>query len=463
MANKIKGLTIEIGGSTVQLQKSMAEVNKKSKDLQSELKNIDRLLKLDPKNTELLAQKQKVLAEAVGSTSDKLGQLKEAERQVVEQFQRGEVAEEAVRELQREIVKTEQDLNKLTDASKEMNSTMSQNFKDAGKSLQDFGGKAIGVGKTMTAAVTAPIIGAGAVSFKMAADLEDAFGATDQVFKTSADEVKKWADNLESYYGIAEGEALTYANTMGSMLKNIGGLSEEEAAKQSETLVQLSGDLAAMFGGTTESAVQALTGALKGNTSMLDNYGMGVNDATIKAKALEMGLVKGKEQMSLSAKQSAILALIMEQTADAQGQASREAEGASGSMRSLTTELKNIGTEIGEILLPVITPLIAKIKEMFERFSAMSPEMKKTIVIIAGVAAAIGPLVMILGSLAWGIGAIVGILPLLAGPFGIVIAIIAAVIAIGIALYKNWEHHQRKRRRCCLKVLRPVLQRRETQ
>ena len=61
---------------------------------------------------------------------------------------------------------------------------------------------------------------------------------------------------------------------MGTMLMNIGGQTEAEAAKQSQTLVQLAGDLTAMFGGTTESAVQALTGALKGNNTMLDNYGI---------------------------------------------------------------------------------------------------------------------------------------------------------------------------------------------
>ena len=110
----------------------------------------------------------------------------------------------------------------------------------------------------------------------MAADLQDALGATDEIFKKAADSVKSWADELESYYGIAQGEALEYANMMGTLLMNIGGLTEEEAAKQAQILVQLAGDLTAMFGGETSSAIQALTGALKGNTAMLDNYGVPV-------------------------------------------------------------------------------------------------------------------------------------------------------------------------------------------
>ena len=79
-----------------------------------------------------------------------------------------------------------------------------------------------------------------------------------------------------------------------------------------------------MYGGTTADAVRALTGALKGNNTMLDNYGMAVNDAMIKTKALEMGLYDGTGQMDLATKQAATLALIMEQTGAAQGQAARK-------------------------------------------------------------------------------------------------------------------------------------------
>ena len=283
-------------------------------------------------------------------------------------------------------------------------------------------------------------------------------GASDQIFKDASGAVQDWASGLESYYGIAEGEALEYANTMGAMLQNIGGLSEEEAAKQSQILVELAGDLTAMFGGTTESAVQALTGALKGNTSMLDNYGMGVNAATIKTKALEMGLHDGKGEMDLATKQAATLALIMEQTGAAQGQAAREAEGASGTLRGLQTELKNVAADLGQMLIPIITPLVAKLKEMVKVFGDMSPSTQKVILAIAALAAAIGPLLITLGLMAQGIGAVIGAAGTLAGalpalgavfaaltsPIGLIIAALAALVVAGIAVYKNWDEIKAK-------------------
>lgn len=102
----IKGLTVEIGGDPTKLLKAMESVNERGKDLSLELGRINSLLRLDPKNTELLAQKQKVLSEAIANTSEKLDKLREAERQVQAQFERGEVSEEQVRDLKREIMAT---------------------------------------------------------------------------------------------------------------------------------------------------------------------------------------------------------------------------------------------------------------------------------------------------------------------------------------------------------------------
>ena len=250
------------------------------------------------------------------------------------------------------------DSSKLSSGLKSARAEIESTAKDSKSRLKSLDKSFSNVGKKMSLAVTAPVVAIGTASFKMAADLDDAIGATNQIFKGQSQAMQTWANTIPTYYGIAEGEALTYANTMGAMLQNIGGLTEEQASEQAQTLITLAGDLTAMFGGTTQDAIRALTGSLKGNNTMLDNYGMAVNDALIKNKAFELGLMKEGDEMSLATKQAATLALITEQTADVTGQANREAGGASGSMRAFRTEVKNLSTQIGQVLLPVITPLI---------------------------------------------------------------------------------------------------------
>ena len=120
MANKaLKGLTIQIGADTSDVLDSLKDVEKKGGDLSKELGQINKLLKLDPKNTELLAQKQKVLADSISNTESKLDTLKEAEKQAQEQFKKGEISEAQYRALQREIIETESKLNKYKAAAKE--------------------------------------------------------------------------------------------------------------------------------------------------------------------------------------------------------------------------------------------------------------------------------------------------------------------------------------------------------
>lgn len=329
---------------------------------------------------------------------------------------------------------------------KEAEGTLTSFKQQASSTFENIGGAMSGFGTALTVGVTAPLVAAGTQAFMFAADMEDAMGATDQIFGSASGEMKSWAGNLETYYGIAESEALEYGNTMGAMLKNIGGLSEKEAAKTTGSLMELAGDLTAMYGGTTESAVQALTGALKGNNSMLDNYGMGVNEATIKAKALEMGLSDGTSELTLQAKQAATLALIMEQTADAQGQAAREAEGASGSMRALMTEIKNLATELGSVLLPIITPFIQKLKDMVARFREMTPEQQQNIVKWAMIAAAVGPVLIVIGKLIAFLPTLIGglkalgvVFGVLTSPIGLVVAAIAAVVGVIIYLWNTNE------------------------
>lgn len=117
--NRIKGLIIEIGGDTTELGKALDDVNSKSSKLSKELGSINKLLKLDPTNTELLAQKQKVLAEAISNTEEKLDALRAAEKQVQAQFEKGEISEAQYRGFQREIIAAENKLNQYKKAVQE--------------------------------------------------------------------------------------------------------------------------------------------------------------------------------------------------------------------------------------------------------------------------------------------------------------------------------------------------------
>lgn len=340
-------------------------------------------------------------------------------------------------EFQKNIEKAIGQAKKFADDVKTSAERASNNFKqqidNIGKKLQELGPKMTQLGTILSVSVTAPLTALGVTAFKAAADIEDAMGAVNQIFGTSAQAVIKWSDQLSSAYGISKKEALEYSNVMGSMLVNIGNLTQKEAAEQSAKLIELAGDLTAMYGGTTQDAVRALTGALKGNNTMLDNYGMAANDALVKAKALSLGLVEQGKEMSLAAKQTATLALIYEQSGKAQGQAAREAEGASGSIRSLQTEITNLATEMGSHLLPIITPLINGVKNIASSFRELTPDMQRNIVIIAGLAAAIGPLLIALGAIIAIAPSIAAAWALMTGPIGLAVTAVTAATILIIA------------------------------
>ena len=106
MASRIQGITVEIGGDTTKLSSALSGVNKEIKNTQSQLKDVEKLLKLDPTNTELLAQKQRLLGDAIKETKEKLDTLKTSASQANEQLQKGDITQEQYDGLQREIQET---------------------------------------------------------------------------------------------------------------------------------------------------------------------------------------------------------------------------------------------------------------------------------------------------------------------------------------------------------------------
>lgn len=120
-SKKIKGITVEIGGDTVGLEKALKDVNQRTIEVQSELKDVQRLLKFDPNNVELLAQKQELLTQAIQSSTEKLDQLRSAQSQVEQQFRNGEIGEEQYRAFRRELQAAEQQLSGFEQALANMN------------------------------------------------------------------------------------------------------------------------------------------------------------------------------------------------------------------------------------------------------------------------------------------------------------------------------------------------------
>lgn len=135
MADRIKGITVVLGGDTTGLNKALSGTNKEIKNTQAQLKDVERLLKLDPTNTTLLEQKQRLLADAVGETKSKLDTLKTAEKQVQEQFKKGDVTQQQYDALQREIVATEQALQRL-EAQANDSTTAVERIGDAAQSVK---------------------------------------------------------------------------------------------------------------------------------------------------------------------------------------------------------------------------------------------------------------------------------------------------------------------------------------
>lgn len=172
MANRIKGITVEIGGDTTGLDKAFKSVNSFISHTQSALRDVNKLLKLDPSNTELLTQKQRLLKDAVTSTKEKLEALKQAQVQAKEQLENGTLGQDKYDALQREIVETEQELRRLQEQAATTNTALAK-IEEVGGKLESVGNSISGVGKKMMPISTA-VGGLGIAAVKTAADLDSA-------------------------------------------------------------------------------------------------------------------------------------------------------------------------------------------------------------------------------------------------------------------------------------------------
>lgn len=238
MASRIKGITVEIGGDTTGLEKALKGVNSSIKTTQSALKDVERLLKLDPTNTELLIQKQKLLKDAIASTSDKIETLKEAQKQAKEQLERGELGQDKYDALQREIVETEQELKRLQEQAATTSVTL-EKIAAAGDKFEKAGDSITNAGKQISVA-SAAVTGLGVAAVKTAADFDSAManvaaisGATGDDLQALRDKAREMGEKTK-FSASEAADAMSYMAMAGwktgDMLSGIEGIMNLAAA-----------------------------------------------------------------------------------------------------------------------------------------------------------------------------------------------------------------------------------------
>lgn len=257
------------------------------------------------------------------------------------------------------------------------------------KGLGDAEGKAKGAGSNIAAGLSniggAVVLGgiaaAGAgvtaltgflvSSIGPASDLNETLSKVGIVFGKNADEVIAFGQGAATALGMTENEALTAAGTYGNLFRAMG-MTEDTGADMSISLVGLAGDLASFNNMDPTMVLDKLRAGLSGEVEPLRSLGVNLNQASIEAKALELGLWDGNDAIGAAAKAQASYALIMEQTTLAQGDFARTSEGLANQQRILKASFGDLKAKIGTALLPAVTSITKKIGELFgnEQFKA---------------------------------------------------------------------------------------------
>ena len=223
MASRIQGITVEIGGDTTKLQTALKGVNSSIKSTQQQLKDVNSLLKLDPGNTELLAQKQKLLSEAVGETKEKLAALKTAAEQANTALENGEISQSQYDALQREIIETEQNLRSL-ETQANQSATALQKIGATGEKLKTVGDNISSAGEKMLPA-TAAVTGLGTAAVTTAAN-----------FESSMSQVQATMGITKDSMSTVNGESVNTMNALSNLAKEMGSKTAFSASECAEAL-----------------------------------------------------------------------------------------------------------------------------------------------------------------------------------------------------------------------------------
>jgi len=440
MSDKIKGITIEIDGDVRKLNDSVKKAASQSKQFGDELRQVERLLKFDPKNVDLIKQKQELLTKSIDHTKQMLEGYKKTLNETNADMANGvKVSQEEYRRLQREIVLTEQKLQGLESAQSDFNSKS----KKAADAMNAFGQKTGDLGSKL-----APVsAGAAAIVGGMFAATESTREYREDLAKletnaskagASLEETKESLKNLNAVTGETDSNVEALSNMLEAGFK--GNEMQQALDALSGAVIKFPDTL--KIEGLADGLQETLaTGKATGSFGeLLERMGMsldGFNEGLMKATE------SGKEQEYIL---ETLAKTGLSQVSEEYKKANSAMIDTSNAQFDVNDSMADLGDIMEPLVADVLTVLSKVLKDIVDLIKSLDEDTLKTIVSVLGMVAVIAPLLIVMGQLATGIGAIISILPALGGvlafitgPFGIVIAIVAAVIAIGVTLYKNWD------------------------
>ena len=415
MAGKIRGVTIQLSGDTTGLTKSLNDANKEIKNTQSQLKDVERLLKLDPKNTELLRQKQELLGKAIGETNTKLETLKKAEDTM--KSQGVDQNSEQFMALQREIAATEGELKKLTDEAgktvsafdkvKEATDKIAQgakNVADKTKGLSLAGGAVAGglLATGKNAIQTADDLDTLAKRSGLSTDMLQKFAYASDMVDVSTEELVSAMTKMKKNMG----DNPAAFEALGVSVTNADGTFRGLEEVFYDSLAALS-----QIGDETERDLTAMDLFGKGADTLatiIDDGGVGLQE--YGARAQELGLILSEDTIGK-----------LTSTGDTIDEMKARA----------TATLTEVGAQLLENLAPTIDTIVEKIGEVVAWLGTLDSDTLNTILIVAGVIAAISPVAGLISGITTAIGGVTSAIQfLLANPIVLLIAGIVALVTL---------------------------------
>lgn len=431
MADRIKGITIEIDGNTSKLQDSLKDVNKNLKDTQNQLKDVDKLLKLDPKNMELLAQKQELLGRATDQTAEKLKKLRDAQK-AMDDAGVDKMSDDYMK-VEREIQECEQQQKKFTDEAKKTDEQIVQ----IGSGFDKVATKAQAAAdatKPISEAAAAGLAGMAGLAVK-AAQSADEITTLSQQTGIATDTIQK----MQYAADLVDVDLNTAVKAIGKLKKGLDK-NEDTLKSMGVEIKDQNGqyrDIESIFMETI-SALSNIENETERDKVAMDLFGKSADEL---AGYIDDGGQAFKELSEMAEQKGLIIS-------DEDLQKANEFNDTLDELKATVgMDLLKAGSSIAEALTPALQTLADVVTKVADAFGNLSPTGQKIIMIVLALLAALSPVLTIIAKVATLIPLIASALPALGGALATVAGIISgpillaigAVIAAIVIWVKNWE------------------------